>query len=83
MQEEQKQGPRRLTMDFLIRIKKLTNSQKEQIEAIEIEPEGMHQAVFSSVANILELIRKGMSDEDFNLALKARPGNPHQTVSIT
>ena len=42
MVEEQKQESRRLTMDFLIRIKKLAISQQMQIEAIEIEPEGMH-----------------------------------------
>ena len=71
-----------LTMDLLVRIGKLIKSQQLTIEALQIKPEAIHQSVFNSVANILELIRTGMTEADFNMALKAKAANPDQPVMI-
>ena len=70
-------------MDFLKKIKQLVKGLELTLKVVDIEPDRMHQAVFNSVAMILELIRKGMTDSDFNAALKAKVANPFQADSLS
>ena len=72
-------------MDLLDRISKKARGFKSFIEADRVEAEEMHVAVHNSVTQLIQLIRKEMSDQDFQsaIAMQVNSGQaPYQSRDI-